>query len=136
MDTVSYKDALHLKIHQDKPAREPHSRAVQDSAEATETLINKPQVRKKQSILPGILMLKSPGTNKCPEERWALNDRGRTDGQTVKLSLEVDSRPKNVTDIRTKQSLCISLASKTIDSSGKALLKQVLRYDRSEAQLL
>ena len=69
MDTVSYKDALHLKIHQHKPAREPHSRAVQDSAEATETLINKPQVRKKQSILPGILMLKSSGPNKCPEER-------------------------------------------------------------------
>ena len=69
MDTVSYKDALHLKIHQDKPAREPHSRAVQDSAEATETLINKPQVRKKQSILPVIVMLKSPGPNKCPEER-------------------------------------------------------------------
>lgn len=52
MDTVSYKDALHLKIHQDKPAREPHSRAVQDSAEATETLINKPQVRNEQSICP------------------------------------------------------------------------------------
>ena len=127
MDAVSYKDALHLKIHQDKPAREPHSRAVQDSAEATETLINKPQVRKKQSILPVIVMLRVPDQTSAPRS---------VKRSTVKLSREVDSRPKNVTDIRTKQSLCISLASKTIDSSGKALLKQVLRYDRSEAQLL
>ena len=54
MDTVSYKDALHLKIHQDKPAREPHSRAVQDSAEATETLINKPQVRNEHQFARNI----------------------------------------------------------------------------------